>query len=1200
MIDRVSETVQVQGDCATTATESTTLGRNRTYYDGQPHGTLTGPGQVTSTEELDRFEAGQPKFSLNSTVTYDAYGRVTSATDAAGAKTTTEYTPATLFAPTSIKVTNAKGWATTSTYHPLREVPVTVVDHNGRTTEYAIDALGRITASWKPGRTRSDAANQVVEYDLTNTGTSSVTTKTLRADESYATSIEILDAFGQTVQTQGVTANGGTGRVIRDTVYDSYGRPVKVSSPYFNNTASGPVRTRFVANDDTVPAQSTVSYDGLGRPVAEIFSSKAVEQWRSTTAYPGVDRTDSTPPKGDTATSVHTDARGRTVEKRQYKSGSTTGEYDATRYAYTAEGQLSQVTDPAGNVWKYGYDLHGRQTRAEDPDKGTTVTAFDAADRPVSETDGRGITTFTSYDILGRPTSRNLGAVNGTQIATYEYDALVPGLPTASTSWVDGKPWRQEITGYDDGYRPTGTKLTVPPGEGALSTSYTTTVSYDAITGEADFMGLPAVGGLPKESLFIGRNVNGLPVSLGSSTTTYVNFTDYDELGQVQRTTLGAVPKQVSMTHSHDPATGRLLRAQLDKQDSAGAVDLTDYTYTPAGDVTSVSSQQGAVRDTQCFTYDHLRRMTRAWTDTGTTTTQPGPSVPGIGGCTNTAPQPGKVGGPAPYHQSFTYDVTGNRTSVTDHDPAGDAAKSTTTTNTFPAPGQPRPHAPTSTTKQTGTGPAVAGSSTYDATGNTLTRPDAAGGVQTFTWNPDGNLASAKTGAGTSTYVYDADGNRLARKDPGRTTLFLGMSEVTLDTTTGTTVGTRAYGLPGSGLSTVRSSSGKLSYLAADHHNTATTAIDAATLQVQRQATKPFGEDRGAQPTSWPNERGFVGGTEDKATGLTHLGAREYDTSTGTFLSVDPIIDPTDPQQLQGYLYANNSPMTFSDPDGLFWGALKKAAKSVGSAINKYGHTALDVAGMIPVIGEAADLVNGVWYAAQGDWKNAAMSFASMIPVAGSAIAGTRLAAKTVKYASKYTSKVSKASPVRKVSSWTSRSGPRAGATKAGGSRSSAATSRNNGAWSKRTSRKDANSQPTVIKGRDQRNVGVPKKGPESVTTGRRADGATVFAGHGTFGRNTGSFMVPEGTTLHFYVPHKKTLGDGAGKSVELGKDAPDAVESFGPGSILPDYILGPPTDLNIVSGSWTVTRDSHISQLIRRGMGDVHMAMCREFNPFL
>jgi hypothetical protein len=31
------------------------------------------------------------------------------------------------------------------------------------------------------------------------------------------------------------------------------------------------------------------------------------------------------------------------------------------------------------------------------------------------------------------------------------------------------------------------------------------------------------------------------------------------------------------------------------------------------------------------------------------------------------------------------------------------------------------------------------------------------------------------------------------------------------------------------------------------------------------------------------------------------VGAREYDTSTGRFLSVDPIMDLTDPQQINGY-----------------------------------------------------------------------------------------------------------------------------------------------------------------------------------------------------------------------------------------------------------------------------------------------------------
>ncbi|HEU5160767.1 MAG TPA: RHS repeat-associated core domain-containing protein [Streptosporangiaceae bacterium] len=63
---------------------------------------------------------------------------------------------------------------------------------------------------------------------------------------------------------------------------------------------------------------------------------------------------------------------------------------------------------------------------------------------------------------------------------------------------------------------------------------------------------------------------------------------------------------------------------------------------------------------------------------------------------------------------------------------------------------------------------------------------------------------------------------------------------------------------------------------------------------------------------TWPGDNGFVGGTQDP-TGLTHLGARDYDPETGRFLSVDPLIDLNDPQQFNAY--ANNTP-TLSDPDG--------------------------------------------------------------------------------------------------------------------------------------------------------------------------------------------------------------------------------------------------------------------------------------------
>ncbi|MEU7996183.1 RHS repeat-associated core domain-containing protein [Micromonospora sp. NPDC049060] len=92
-------------------------------------------------------------------------------------------------------------------------------------------------------------------------------------------------------------------------------------------------------------------------------------------------------------------------------------------------------------------------------------------------------------------------------------------------------------------------------------------------------------------------------------------------------------------------------------------------------------------------------------------------------------------------------------------------------------------------------------------------------------------------------------------------------------------------------------------------------AVDAVTQQAKIRRETPFGTPRGTSP-AWPNEKGFVGGTKDN-TGLTHLGAREYDPAIGRFISVDPVMDLSDPQQMNGYNYSNNSPVNASDPSGL-------------------------------------------------------------------------------------------------------------------------------------------------------------------------------------------------------------------------------------------------------------------------------------------
>ena len=72
------------------------------------------------------------------------------------------------------------------------------------------------------------------------------------------------------------------------------------------------------------------------------------------------------------------------------------------------------------------------------------------------------------------------------------------------------------------------------------------------------------------------------------------------------------------------------------------------------------------------------------------------------------------------------------------------------------------------------------------------------------------------------------------------------------------------------------------------------------------------------------------------------------------------------------------------------------------------GHDILDVVGMVPLLGELADGINGVWYLAEGDEANAALSFIALAPLVGSSATGGRLILK-IKNGTKTISKTVKA-----------------------------------------------------------------------------------------------------------------------------------------------------------------------------------------------
>jgi RHS repeat-associated protein len=66
-----------------------------------------------------------------------------------------------------------------------------------------------------------------------------------------------------------------------------------------------------------------------------------------------------------------------------------------------------------------------------------------------------------------------------------------------------------------------------------------------------------------------------------------------------------------------------------------------------------------------------------------------------------------------------------------------------------------------------------------------------------------------------------------------------------------------------------------------------------------------------------PNESGFTGHVNDANTGLVYMQQRYYDPIAGRFLSMDPLTTDADTgAAFDRYMYANNNPYRYTDPDG--------------------------------------------------------------------------------------------------------------------------------------------------------------------------------------------------------------------------------------------------------------------------------------------
>jgi len=581
------------------------VGQRRLYYDGATlHTTAPTAGLLTTEEEWLDVE-WDPRTShlapvdrwLSTTLTYDAYGNVTTVTDALDRTTTNTYDPDTHTSLTQIH--NVLGHTRQLAYDPRLGQVTSSTDQNGQTTTTEYDPLGRVTNVIGPTDT---AALPTISYgyDLSTTpAKTTVSTRMQSGQPEVLTVYTFTDGLGRTLQTR-VPAEDPLKQVVSGAVdLDARGLVIKQWVPYLDQVSSS-VRPVSLVTDHSALATVTYAYDALGRLI------QTTDPDGSLTLVDYDDGETTTTLANTTQTSQRVDAYGRLSQVEEVVSDTVAY---ATTYAYDPLNNLTTVTDHAGNLTTITYDSLGRKLAMDDPDMGPWTYAYDAVDNLTSQTDARGVTISFTYDLLNRLTQKAYadspltshlspvtytydtpaqpfstgqltGITDGSGSSRFEYDQL--GRLTTETKTVDGHPSTVHRS-YDLLGRLTS--LTYPDGDVA---SYT----YNP------------QGGIETVSLQAPR----------STLQAIVSNVDYNAAGQLTQLVYG---NGVVSDYTYHPQTLRLASLTTHTSHLTPLQDFS-YTFDPVGNVTAITDRVHT--GTQTFQYDALNRLTQAVGAYGTST----------------------------------------------------------------------------------------------------------------------------------------------------------------------------------------------------------------------------------------------------------------------------------------------------------------------------------------------------------------------------------------------------------------------------------------------------------------------------------------------------------------------------------------------------------------------------------------------------
>ncbi len=914
----------------TSVTDPTTAVTQQVYdAAGRQTGTIDPLGRPVSTTIFDaagRLASETRLGGFTSTYSYDSQGRPESTTGPRGGAISTTYTAAGRVAST----TTPDGVTTTNAYDAAGRL-VSQTSPRGVTTK-TYDLAGRETVTRTPGGITAtrvfDAADRVTRLTVSPGIT---TNYTYTARGQVATQVQVGNGtITNTYDTDGnlTAVTDGLGHVTTYG-YDSRNRMVNRTDANGKTVqrtydAVGNLTSRI----DPLNRVTSFAYDDAGRPTSVVDASGRT----ATSTYDLSGQLT----RLDYADGSHVDFTYNAAGRRSSMTDST----GTTNYTYEPGGKLAGITGPGGRATRFAYDSAGRRTRLTAPDGSSFTYAYDSAGRVASVTPGEtAADTFTQSE--GSAVDVNKWAftktLNGT--STISGNQAVLGFANQSTSSAALASTAVATLDGDltvDYTIPSGTA--VGKLEVQVRGNSTTSRYYAQVTSTGTMITLykrsgaviTALGTVPtaadgaKHSLRF--RVEGQTISLKSWLASQAEPTAWGLQVTDSVIVLAGKPR---LTWTRTSGTGTVaVDNVLYKDLAAPPVASASYLYDADNHLTKETLPSGArtltwtdgqltklvstvpgYAKTTTLTYDAVGRLATEKTGTVTTTY----TYDNAGQLTRVSPSGGTA-------TILTYDQLGRRATST--------TGTITTSNTYDDAGQLlSSNDGTNTTNyqydQAGrrvgaTGSAAATTYGYNSVGR-LATITGAGTTQTLTYNGTNNLVGvAASGATTGTTTLDWDGTSLAQ-----------LVDIATTTTTNLVRGPAGWSVMRQGPTTRG--------IALDAHGDVISGTQTADIA---QAT---GFDSFGIPTASAGSAPLLGYRGELAVGgLNHLRARNYDPTSGQFLTPDPLEGTNGtPTIATAYHYADNDPINQIDPGGASPGA---SAFAGGDDCN-FGSLGIDAAG---------------------------------------------------------------------------------------------------------------------------------------------------------------------------------------------------------------------------------------------------------------